>query len=213
MLKIFKKPDVKEQVREAKRDLRKGTRDIDREILALRREEEKLIREIKAAAKTGNQAATRVLAKSLVRLRGQIAKLQGSSAQLTGIGTSITTAAATTTVASAVSSATKTMTSMQGAMNPAKINSTMAAFAKENQRMEMAQEMIGDAVDGALDTDEVEEETDGLVGQVLDEIGIDLAASMQSAPKQRQAARAQQQQDAEPELDDDLMARLAQLKS
>lgn len=36
------------------------------------------------------QAATRVLAKSLVRLRGQIAKLQGSSAQLTGIGTSIT---------------------------------------------------------------------------------------------------------------------------
>ncbi len=40
-------------------------------------------------------------------------------------------------------------------------------------------EMIGDAVDGALDTDEVEEETDGLVGQVLDEIGIDLASTMQ----------------------------------
>ncbi len=28
-------------------------------------------------------------------------------------------------------------------MNPAKINSTMAAFAKENQRMEMAQGEVG----------------------------------------------------------------------
>ncbi len=59
-------------------------------MLALRREEEKLIREIKAAAKAGNTPATRVLAKSLVRLRGQITKLQGSSAQLKGISTTIT---------------------------------------------------------------------------------------------------------------------------
>ncbi|PNH09542.1 Vacuolar protein sorting-associated protein 2 3 [Tetrabaena socialis] len=92
MLKIFKKPDVKEQVREAQRDLRQGTRDVDREVVALRREEEKLIREIKAAAKAGNTPATRVLAKSLVRLRSQVAKLQGSSAQLKGIGTQITAA-------------------------------------------------------------------------------------------------------------------------
>lgn len=67
-----------------------STPDVDREVLALRREEEKLIREIKAAAKAGNTPATRVLAKSLVRLRGQVAKLQGSSAQLKGISTTIT---------------------------------------------------------------------------------------------------------------------------
>lgn len=67
--------------------------DIDREIVALKREEEKLIREIKAAATKNNQAAVRVLAKSLVRLRGQITKLQGSSAQLRGVSTNLTVSA------------------------------------------------------------------------------------------------------------------------
>lgn len=49
-----------------------------------------LIREIKAAAKSNNQQVMRVLAKSLVRVRGQIAKLQGSSANLRGVSTNLT---------------------------------------------------------------------------------------------------------------------------
>jgi hypothetical protein len=40
--------------------------EVEREVLALKREEEKLLREIKAAAKAGNTPATRTLAKSLV---------------------------------------------------------------------------------------------------------------------------------------------------
>ncbi|KAG2486999.1 hypothetical protein HYH03_014371 [Edaphochlamys debaryana] len=214
MLKMFKKPDIKEQVRESQRELKKGTRDVDREIMALRREEEKLVKEIKAAAKAGNQPATRVLAKSLVRLRGQITKLQGSAAQLKGIGTTITTAAATANQAKAIASATKTMTAMQAAMDPAKINQTMQNFAKENARMDMVGEMMGDAMDDALDGDGVDEETDELVGAVLDEIGIDLATSMQAAPKQRQAGRAPAEAaGAGEDLDDDLVARLANLKA
>lgn len=46
--------------------------DIDREVAELKREEAKLIREIKTTAKTGNQAAVKVLAKSLVRIRAQV---------------------------------------------------------------------------------------------------------------------------------------------
>ncbi|GLI62606.1 hypothetical protein VaNZ11_005149 [Volvox africanus] len=211
MLKAFRKPDVKEQVRESQRELRKGTRDVDREILALRREEEKLIREIKAAAKAGNTTGARVLAKSLVRLRGQISKLQSSSAHLRGVSTQITTAAATTSVASAVGLATKTMTAMQAVMNPAAIGAKMAAFSRENQRLDMAGELISDAMDGVLDTDETEEETGELVGQVLDEIGIDLVASMQAAPRSRQAGRAPAATDTTEE--DELLARLVSLKS
>lgn len=55
--------------------------------MELKREEAKLIREIKAAAKTGNQASTRILAKSLVRIRSQMTKMQGSKAQLMGVST------------------------------------------------------------------------------------------------------------------------------
>lgn len=49
-----------------------------------------MIRDIKQAAKEGNTAATKILAKSLVRLRAQIAKLHASSAQLRGVSTQMT---------------------------------------------------------------------------------------------------------------------------
>ena len=111
-----------EVVRTSQREIRKGTRDLDREVLALRREEQKLILEIKAAAKTNNQAAMRVLAKSLVRLRSQIAKLQGSSANLRGVSTNLTTAAASTTVAQSMGTATAAMSKMQQQMNPAQVS-------------------------------------------------------------------------------------------
>lgn len=97
-------------------------RDLDRELMALKREEQKLVLEIKAAAKTNNQAAMRVLAKSLVRLRGQMAKLQGSQANLRGVSTNLTTAAASTTVAQSMGTATAAMSKMQQQMNPAKVS-------------------------------------------------------------------------------------------
>ena len=64
--------------------------DLEREMLALNREESKLVIDIKAAAKQGNQPTVRVLAKSLIRLRGQKVKLQATMGQLRGVRSSIT---------------------------------------------------------------------------------------------------------------------------
>eukprot|EP00878_Enallax_costatus_P023956 GHUV01025533.1.p2 GENE.GHUV01025533.1~~GHUV01025533.1.p2 ORF type:complete len:101 (-),score=22.22 GHUV01025533.1:210-512(-) len=64
--------------------------DLDRELIGLKTEEQKLIREIKAAAKANNQASMKILAKSLVRLRAQMTKLQGSAANLKGVSTNLT---------------------------------------------------------------------------------------------------------------------------
>ena len=63
--------------------------DLEREQMGLKREEQKLIREIKAAAAKNNTPTVRVLAKSLVRLRGQQARLQASAAQMRGISSSM----------------------------------------------------------------------------------------------------------------------------
>ena len=66
--------------------------DIEKEVLALKREEQKLIKEIKQTAAKGNSAGAKQLAKSLIRLRGQEAKLQASMGQLRGVKTSIAVA-------------------------------------------------------------------------------------------------------------------------
>eukprot|EP00877_Chromochloris_zofingiensis_P011991 jgi/Chrzof1/7045/Cz02g08210.t1 len=202
-----------ETVRTSQREIKKGVRDVDREVIALKREEEKLIRDIKAAAKTNNTAAMRVLAKSLVRIRSQITKMQGSSAQLRGVSTNLTTTAATTTVATSVATASKAMAAMQKTMDPAQMNKTLQQFAQQNAKMEMTSEMMGDTIDDALDDEQTEDETGDLVNQVLDEIGVDLSATLGAAPQRKVAARAPAAPAAEDGQLDDLAARLATLRS
>ena len=63
--------------------------DLEREQIGLKREEQKLIREIKQAAAKNNTPTVRVLAKSLVRLRGQQARLAASAAQMRGVSSSM----------------------------------------------------------------------------------------------------------------------------
>lgn len=63
--------------------------ELDREIMALKREEAKLVRSIKLEAGKGNNAGARELAKSLVRMRQQQTRLQSSKAQLSGVSNNI----------------------------------------------------------------------------------------------------------------------------
>ena len=66
-----------------------GAPDLERELLSIDREEKKLIVEIKAAARNGNEKGAKLLARSLVRLRGQRTKVLASAAQLRGVRATI----------------------------------------------------------------------------------------------------------------------------
>ncbi|KAE9452393.1 hypothetical protein C3L33_15705, partial [Rhododendron williamsianum] len=134
-------------------------------------EEKKLVAEIKKTAKTGNeaslsiQAATRILARQLVRLRQQITNLQGSRAQIRGVATHTQALYASTSISTGMKGATTAMVAMN------KI------------------EMMSESIDETLDKDEAEEETEELTNQVLDEIGVDIASQLSSAPKGRIASK------------------------
>ncbi|KAK4347428.1 hypothetical protein RND71_033767 [Anisodus tanguticus] len=140
---------------------------IEREIASLQMEEKKLVAEIKKTAKTGNEAsaATKILARQLVRLRQQIVNLQGSRAQIRGVATHTQALYASTSMSTGMKGATKAMTAMN------KI------------------EMMSESIDETLDKDEAEEETEELTNQVLDEIGVDIASQLSSAPKGRIASK------------------------
>nr|GMD20105.1 vacuolar protein sorting-associated protein 2 homolog 3-like [Ipomoea batatas] len=166
-----------------------ATRGIEKEISALQSEEKKLVAEIKRTAKSGNEAATKILARQLVRLRQQIANLQGSRAQMRGIATHTQAIHAQTSVAAGMKGATKAMTAMNKQMAPAKQAKVIQDFQKQSAQMDMITEMMSDAIDDALDDDEAEEETDELTNQVLDEIGVDVASQLSAAPKGKIAGK------------------------
>lgn len=56
--------------------------------------------------------------------------------------------------------------SVGAATDPQKIQKSMMEFAKENEKMGMAQEMMDDAIDSAMDTEETEGEADEVMNQV-----------------------------------------------
>ncbi|KAK1583945.1 hypothetical protein Q3G72_028489 [Acer saccharum] len=208
-MNIFrKKTSAKEALRESKREMATATRGIEREIASLQLEEKKLVAEIKKTAKTGNEAslffcifglewhviffskaATRILARQLVRLRQQITNLQGSRAQIRGVATHTQALYASTSMSTGMKGATKAMTAMNKQMQPAKQVKVIKEFQQQSAQMDMTIEMMSESIDETLDKDEAEEETEELTNQVLDEIGVDIASQLSSAPKGRIASR------------------------
>ncbi|XP_057438530.1 vacuolar protein sorting-associated protein 2 homolog 3 [Lotus japonicus] len=206
-----KKPTAKEALRESKREMANATRGIEREIGSLQLEEKKLVAEIKRTAKTGNEAATKTLARQLVRLRQQIANLQGSRAQMRGIATHTQAMHAHSSVAVGMKGASKAMAAMNKQMDPAKQAKVMLEFQKQSTQMDMTTEMMSDAIDDAIDNDEAEEETDELTNQVLDEIGVDVASQLSTAPKGRVSTK--NTENVSSSGIDDLEKRLAALRN
>jgi charged multivesicular body protein 2A len=104
-------------------------------------------------------------------------------------------------------SATRAMVVMNRRMNLPALQRIMMEFQKQTEQMEMKQEVMSDAVDDALEDDEDEEEQEAIVGQVLDEIGINLSEELGTAkvkPKEEVVE--------ENDKDQELEARLANLK-
>ncbi|KAF9683037.1 hypothetical protein SADUNF_Sadunf05G0170500 [Salix dunnii] len=221
-MKLFsKKPSPKEVLRDSKREMQHATRGIEKEIRALQLEEKKLVLEIKQTAKTGNDAATKILARQLIRLRQQIANLQGSRAQMRGIATHTQAMHAQSSVAVGLKGASKAMEAMNKQMAPAEQMKVIKEFQKQSAQMDMTTEMMSEAIDDALDNDEAEEETEELTNQllyccvdwiiVLDEIGVDFASQMSVAPKGKITGK--NREDASSSGIDELEKRLAAMRN
>ncbi|KAJ0975768.1 hypothetical protein J5N97_017733 [Dioscorea zingiberensis] len=182
---LRKKTTAKDALRESKREMSVATRGVEREIAALQLEEKKLVAEIKQTAKKGNEAATRILARQLVRLRQQITNLQGTRAQIRGVATHTQAMYASTSISTGMKGASKAMKAMNKQMEPAKQAKVIKEFQKQSSQMDMTIEMMSESIDETLDKDEAEEETEELTNQVLDEIGVGVASQLSSAPKGR----------------------------
>ena len=72
----------------------------------------------------------------------------------------------------------QTMGAMNKQMDQAGIQETMQAFQRENMKMDMTDEMMNDTLDSVFGDDDVEEESDAIMHQVLDVIGLDISAQV-----------------------------------
>lgn len=194
-------------LRESQRSLKKAMRELDRERSSLEKAEKKIIIDIKAAAKQGQNAVMRIQAKDLVRTRNHIKKMILMKSQIQTVSLSIQGMKSTNTMATAMANVTKAMGRMNKSMNMPQITAIMAEFQKQSETMEMKQEIMDDTVDDVMGESDDEEETERVVDQVFEELGLNLEGDMTAAPTSAPVPQA-----GETEADAALRQRLENLR-
>merc|ERR1719322_580542 len=116
-------------------------------------------------AKAGQMDAVKIMAKDLVRTRKAIKKFMLMKANIQAVSLKIQTLKSQNSMAQA-------MMMMNKLMKLPEIQKIMQEFEKQSEIMDMKEEMMSDVIDDALGDEDDEEESDAIVTQVLDELGL-----------------------------------------
>jgi len=175
-----KTPD--ELLRQNQRALNKAMSELDRERAKMEQQEKKIIADIKKMAKQGQMDAVKIMAKDLVRTRRYVKKFMLMRANIQAVSLKIQTLKSQSAMANAMKGVTKAMGSMNKQMKLPEIQKIMMEFEKQSEIMDMKGEMMEDAIDDVMGDEDDEEESDAIVNQVLDELGLQLNDKIGDAP-------------------------------
>ena len=176
---------LKEQMKRNQRALKKAIRGLEREKKQLERNQKKLESDIKKNAKAGQMGAVNILAKDYVRGKRFIQKMIEMRSHLWGVQQRMQEMQSTHTMTTAMRGASQAMVRMNRQMNMPQIQKIMREFAMESEKMEMTTEVVGDAIDDAMEGEEDEEDTEKLVGEVLAGIGLDMTEKLNDSQKEQ----------------------------
>jgi len=208
-----------EQVRAWKHALRAEDRKIDRQIQTIRREEMKVQKSIKDAAKRGDVESCKSLAKELIGSHRAVTRLYKSKAQINSVVMQMQQNLATAKVAGHLQKSTEIMKMMNSLIRIPEVGAVMQAMSKEMMKAGVIEDMIDDVMNADED-DELEGEanaevdkvmfelTNGLIGKAPDAVKTE-APGKGKEPVDEEAA---EEEPAEEQNMDEVRARLDALK-
>lgn len=186
-----KTPD--EILRENKRAIDRAIRDLEREKGRMEQQEVKLANEIRKSARANEMDSVKIMAKDLVRTKGQIKKFNIMKANLQAISLKTATLKSQNSMAQAMRGVTQGLIRMNRQMNLPQIQRIIQEFQKQTDMVDMKEEMINDVMDDVFEEETDEQESDQVVNKVLDELGIEMnqtLATLPSSGKQTIAGKA-----------------------
>lgn len=172
-----------ERLKEYKRSIQRSVRQVDRERVALERQEGKLKVEIKKMAKAQQMESARVMAKDLVRTRGYIQKMHKIKSNMEMVSLRLQTMQSSAEMAKCMKGVTKVMARMNRKMNVPQIQKIMMEFEKQNDQLGLKEEIMGDMMDDAFADDDDEEEEENILNSVFAELGVEVDKQLSSAPQ------------------------------
>ncbi|XP_008281903.1 charged multivesicular body protein 3 [Stegastes partitus] len=208
----------KDLINEWSQKIRKEMRVIDRQIRDIQREQEKVKRSIKDAAKKGQKDVCVILAKEMIQSKRAVTKLYASKAHMNSVLLSMKNQLAVLRVAGALQKSTEVMKAMQSLVKVPEIQATMRDLSKEMMKAGIIEEMLEDTFESMEDGEEMEEAAEEEVDKILFEI---TAGALGKAPSkvtdalpemEPQAAAAASEDESEEDIEA-MQSRLAALRS
>ncbi|PXF43582.1 Charged multivesicular body protein 2a-like [Gracilariopsis chorda] len=167
-----------QQIKRNQRSIDKACRELERERLKMTAQEQKVKVQIKKIAKEGQIEAARMLARDLVRTRSHITRMYKMRTQMQSVSMQLTSMRTNESMASAMGNVVQIMARINQNMNLPAMQNVMMQFEMEHGKMEMTQEMVDDAMGDVLSGADEEAQTDDVINQVLDELGLEQGSKL-----------------------------------
>lgn len=139
---------------------------MDRQVRAIRNEEEKVKRSLKQAAAKGDKDTCTILAKEIVNSRKATNRIYSSKAHLNSIQLQMKNQLATLRVAGSLQKSTEVMQAMQNLVRLPEIAHVMQEMSKEMMKAGIIEEMLEETMESVEDSEELEEEVQSEVDKV-----------------------------------------------
>lgn len=209
--------DPKATIRKWKSSMRSESRVLDRQIRTIEREEAKVKKSIKDAAKRGDTSTAKMMAKEIVRSRKAVNRLHTSKAQMNSVVMQMENQYAQQKVTGHMQKSAEVMKMMNKLTKVHEVSETMQALQKEMTKAGIIEEMVDDAMD-ALDASDDEDQADEEVEKVMQELNVENFKNAEAAPTKKPEIQATSLAGGQAEEDEDeedmeaMRNRLAQLK-
>jgi len=175
-------PTIQEVIVRKKLDLEQMMRQFDRERNRNGREQQKMVPEMKRMARDGQMSALKLQARSMRRLQKQNEQLVKARVQMQGICIQLDSMRTTHELSRSMYDAMRVMRGMNHALNLESTQRLMREFERQNEMLASKNEAMDDAINGAMEDSEDEEEEDAVLQRILDDVGIDLSQQLADVP-------------------------------
>ena len=214
-----KGPDPKEQVQEWGKKIRKEGYNLDRQINAIKREELKVTKSLKEAAKKGDKDVCHILAKEIINSRKAVTRLYTAKANLNSVQLQMKGQLATVKIAGALSSSAEVMKSMNALVKLPETQKAMMELSREMMKAGVIEEMLEDTMEGLDGEEDMEEAAQDEIDKIILELttgklGKAPAALKDTlpAPIAAKTAEVEEPEESEEELEE-MQNRLEALRS
>jgi len=162
-----KAADPKEQVQEWGKKIRKEGYNLDRQINAIKREELKVTKSLKEAAKKGDKDVCHILAKEIINSRKAVNKLYTAKANLNSVQMQMKSQLAIVKVAGALSSSAEVMKSMNALVKIPETQKAMMELSREMMKAGVIEEMLDDTMEGLNGEEDMEEAAQDEIDKII----------------------------------------------